>query len=352
MQAVISELQGEKIDIIPWSFPRRFCCKCFNSGRSVVVLDEETNRVEVVVPDDQLSLAIGRRGQNVRLASQLTNLGIDVISESEEQEKRSKPKIQNQKHEMDTRAVQREVIIPETITVGELANRMAVRGLEVLKKLMGMGVMATLTQSIDADTAELIVSDFGHNYKRVSASDVEEGLKGPADAPESLKPRPPVVTVMGHVDHGKTSLLDAIRKTDVVSGEAGGITQHIGAYQVTMPSGAKISLIDTPGHAAFTEMRARGATVTDIVILVVAADDGIKDQTVEAISHAKAANVPMIVAINKIDKPDANPDRVRHDLLKHEVVLEELGGDVMAVEVSAKQGTNIDKLEETILALT
>jgi len=264
---------------------------------------------------------------------------------------RSKPKIKKQKHEMDTRAVQREVIIPETITVGELANRMAVRGVEVIKKLMEMGVMATLTQSIDADTAELIVSDFGHSYKRVSDSDVEEGLKGPADAPENLKPRPPVVTVMGHVDHGKTSLLDAIRKTDVVSGEAGGITQHIGAYQVTMPSGAKISFIDTPGHAAFTEMRARGATVTDIVILVVAADDGIKDQTVEAISHTKAANVPMIVAINKIDKPDANPDRVRHDLLKHEVVLEELGGDVMAVEVSAKQGTNIDKLEETILAL-
>lgn len=251
--------------------------------------------------------------------------------------------------EQENIKIVREVIIPEVITVGELANRMAVRSGDVVKSLMKLGVMATINQVIDADTAELICTEFGHTPKRVSDSDIELGLKGVEDNAADLLPRAPVVTVMGHVDHGKTSLLDALRKTDVVSGEAGGITQHIGAYQVTLPSSKKITFIDTPGHAAFSEMRARGANVTDIVILVVAADDGIMEQTIEAINHAKAAGVPIVVAINKMDKPDANPDRVRSELLSHGIILEEFGGEILAVEVSAKAGTNLDKLEETIL---
>ncbi len=243
----------------------------------------------------------------------------------------------------------RDVVVPETITVQELANRMAERGVDVIKTLMKMGVMATINQSIDADTAELVVTEFGHRMKRVSEADVESGLKGEDDAPESLEPRPPVVTVMGHVDHGKTSLLDALRQTDVVAGEAGGITQHIGAYQVTLHGGQKITFIDTPGHQAFTAMRARGADVTDIVVLVVAADDGIKEQTVEALRHAKAAGAPMIIAINKMDKQGANPDKVRQELLQHEIVVEKLGGDVLDIEVSAIKKTGLDKLEEAIL---
>jgi translation initiation factor IF-2 len=243
----------------------------------------------------------------------------------------------------------RDVIIPESITVQELANRMAERGGDVIKCLMRMGVMATINQNIDPDTAELVVAEFGHNVKRVSEADVLVGLEGAIDDDTVLTNRPPVVTIMGHVDHGKTSLLDALRETDVVSGEAGGITQHIGAYQVTLASGARITFIDTPGHEAFTAMRARGAKVTDIVVLVVAADDGIMPQTVEAIRHAKAAGVPLIVAINKIDKPGANSERVRQELLQHELVTEELGGDILAVEVSAKKRINLDKLEEAIL---
>jgi translation initiation factor IF-2 len=243
----------------------------------------------------------------------------------------------------------REVTIPETITVQELANRMATRGAEVVKTLMNMDVMATINQVIDADTAELVVAEFGHKAKRVAAADVEVGMRGAPDEEGAMEPRPPVVTVMGHVDHGKTSLLDALRQTDVAAQEAGGITQHIGAYQVTLASGQKITFIDTPGHAAFTEMRARGANITDIVVLVVAADDGIMEQTKEAINHAKAAGVPMVVAINKMDRPDADANRVKNELLQHELVVEDMGGDLLAIEVSAKERTNLDKLEEAIL---
>jgi translation initiation factor IF-2 len=242
----------------------------------------------------------------------------------------------------------RDVVVPENITVAELANRMAERGADLVKSLFKMGVIVTVNQTIDQDTAELLVTEFGHNIKRVSESDVEIGIGGEQDAPETLQPRPPVVTIMGHVDHGKTSLLDAIRGANVVSGEAGGITQHIGAYQVSLPDGNRITFLDTPGHEAFSEMRARGANVTDIVVLVVAADDGLKPQTVEAINHTKAAGVPMIVAINKIDKPGATPQKVREELLQHEIIVEDMGGDVQDVEVSALKKTNLHGLLEAI----
>ena len=265
---------------------------------------------------------------------------------------REKEKQQQQQLLSEGQKVIREVVIPESITVQELSNRMAERAVDVIKALMKMDVMATINQTIDADTAELVVAEFGHQLKRVSEADVELGLKGEEDKGSALVSRAPVVTVMGHVDHGKTSLLDALRDTHVAANEAGGITQHIGAYQVAMSSGAKITFIDTPGHEAFTDMRARGASVTDIVILCVAADDGVMPQTVEAIDHAKAAKVPIIVAINKIDKPEADANRVRNELLQHEMVVEEMGGDILAVEISATEKTNLDKLEEVILLQT
>ncbi len=245
--------------------------------------------------------------------------------------------------------VYREVTIPETITVQDLAARMSERGADVIKTMMRMGVMATINQAIDADTAELVVTEMGHRYKRVTESDVETGLADIPDADELMLPRPPVVTIMGHVDHGKTSLLDALRATDVAAHEAGGITQHIGAYQVTLPSQQKITFLDTPGHEAFTAMRARGAKVTDIVILVVAGDDGVMPQTKEAIAHAKAAGVPIIVAINKMDKPGSDASRVQNELLREEIQVEALGGDVQSIEVSATKRMNLDKLEEAIL---
>ena len=249
----------------------------------------------------------------------------------------------------DREKVMRDVQVPEAITVQELANRMAERVAAVVKALMQNGIMATQNQTIDADTAQLIVEEFGHKVVRVSDADVEDAIDTVTDAPENLSTRAPVITIMGHVDHGKTSLLDALRKTNVVSGEAGGITQHIGAYQIVTNGGTKLTFLDTPGHAAFTSMRARGANVTDIVVLVVAADDSVMPQTIEAINHAKAANVPMIIAINKMDRPGADPTKVRTQLLQHNVLVEAMSGDVLDVEVSAKTGHGLDQLLENIV---
>ncbi|NCF47002.1 MAG: translation initiation factor IF-2 [Alphaproteobacteria bacterium] len=243
----------------------------------------------------------------------------------------------------------RDVIIPDSITVSELANRMAERAADVVKELMKQGIMVTATQTIDAETAELVTIEFGHKALRVSESDIEIGLSGEADSEDSLKTRPPVITIMGHVDHGKTSLLDAIRKTDVAGGESGGITQHIGAYQIKTQADNIITFIDTPGHEAFTEMRLRGASTTDIVVLVVAADDSVKAQTIEAINHAKAAKCPIIVAVNKCDKPDADAQRVRSDLLQYEIVTEDFGGEIQCIDVSAHTGQGLDKLEDAMM---
>jgi translation initiation factor IF-2 len=324
---------------------------------------EETARKHLVKEEEEparpadarhkKSVTAPRRGEERRVRGRLTITN----ALDEEQRQRSlaslKRRQERQKKQITgplaQQKIQREVVIPEIITIQELANRMAERGVDVIKFLMKDGEMHKITDVIDADTAQLVAEEFGHTVRRVSEADVEEGFIGAEDHAEDLQARAPIVTIMGHVDHGKTSLLDAIRTTNVVSQEAGGITQHIGAYQVEMPSGQKVTFIDTPGHEAFTAMRARGAKVTDIVILVVAADDGVKPQTVEAINHAKAAQVPMIVAINKIDKQGADPQRVRTELLSQEIVVESLGGDTLELEVSALKKTGLDKLLEAIL---
>ena len=298
----------------------------------------------------------GERGGDQRRAGKLTvsralnedegarARSLAALKRAREKERHAHFAGQNQPREKQVR----DVVVPEAITVQELANRMAEKGADLVKALFNLGMMVTVNQTIDQDTAELLVEEFGHNITRVSASDIDIETGADVDPAESLKSRPPVVTIMGHVDHGKTSLLDALRGTDVVKGEAGGITQHIGAYQITTKSGDRITFLDTPGHEAFTQMRARGANVTDIVVLVVAADDGLKPQTVEAINHTKAAGVPMIVAINKIDKDGARAQRVREELLQHEIVVEDLGGDVQDVEVSALKKTNLDGLLDAI----
>ncbi|HEX2751533.1 MAG TPA: translation initiation factor IF-2, partial [Alphaproteobacteria bacterium] len=295
-----------------------------------------------------------RRSSSKMTVSQVLNDGFEdrdskSPSLAAQRRARERQRMKMLSQQQSTQKQYREVIVPEVITVQELANRMTERVGDVVKKMMGMGIMATATQAIDADTAELLVHEFGHTLKRVSESDVESGILGDDDDDQNLQPRPPVVTIMGHVDHGKTSLLDAIRLADVAAHESGGITQHIGAYQIKTKSDKKITFIDTPGHAAFTEMRARGADVTDIVILVVAADDSVMPQTVEAISHAKLAQKPMIIAINKCDLPTANPQKVRTELLQYEVVTEDMGGDSQSVEVSAKAKMGLEELEEAIL---
>jgi translation initiation factor IF-2 len=323
-------------------------------GRPVEAEDEaETKRIirrpgmptRIITPPKTPKAPGGNRNRG-RLTIATATGGEDERTRSIASFRRRMQRLTGHRQVEQKEKLSREVIVPETITIQELANRMSERGVDVIRLLMKQGQLLKITDVIDADTAQLVAEELGHTVKRVAESDVEEGLFAAPDEGDNLASRPPVVTIMGHVDHGKTSLLDAIRKTNVVSGEAGGITQHIGAYQVVSPLGGKITFIDTPGHAAFTAMRARGAKVTNIVVLVVAADDGVMPQTVEAISHAKAAKVPLIVAINKIDKPDANPQRVRTELLQHEIVVESMGGDTLEFEVSALQGTGLDSLLE------
>ncbi len=290
----------------------------------------------------------GRRGGKLTLNQALSGGGGRQRSMAAMKRKQERARQKAMGGTVEREKVTRTVQLPEAIMVSELANRMSERVADVVKSLMTNGIMATQNQTIDADTAELIIEEFGHTVQRVSDADVEDVIDTVEDKDEDLTGRPPVITIMGHVDHGKTSLLDAIRKANVTQGEAGGITQHIGAYQVTTDTGAVLSFLDTPGHAAFTSMRARGAQVTDIVVLVVAADDAVMPQTIEAINHAKAAEVPMIIAINKVDKPDSNPDKVRTDLLQHEVIVEKMSGEVQDVEVSAISGQGLDELLESI----
>ncbi len=319
--------------------------------------DDEGARGRRKVKTDQKRVTPGpRRDERRRRSGKLTIAEAESLEVEEERQRslasvkraREREKQKQQELRQEGHKVVRDVVVPESISVQDLSNRMAERASDVIKVLMRMDMMVTINEVLDADTAELVVNEFGHNIRRVSEADVEIGIKSTEDEPGNLEARAPIVTVMGHVDHGKTSLLDALRQSDVAAHEAGGITQHIGAYQVTTADGSRVTFIDTPGHAAFTEMRARGASVTDIVVLTVAADDGIMPQTIEAIDHAKAAGVPMIVAINKIDRPDANPGKVRTDLLQHDVQVEEMGGDILSVEVSALEKINLDKLMEAI----
>lgn len=325
---------------------------------SNLVAKKKTNKNNIA--EDQVNIVVNKKvDEEKKIIRKLSVNKLALIEEEDDLRKtrslaslkRAREKAKKQ-HKSNTNAekIIREVIIPDLITIQELSNRMAEKAGDLIKALMKMGVIVTVNQLIDTDTAELLVTEFGHKFKRVTDASYEKNLIDDLeDSADSLQLRAPVVTIMGHVDHGKTSLLDALRSTDVVAAESGGITQHIGAYQVTLNSGKFITFIDTPGHEAFTAMRMRGAKVTDIVVLVVAADDGIKEQTIEAINHAKAAKVPIIVAINKIDKPNANPSAVKIALLSHELISEEMGGNTMMVEVSAKQKLGLDKLEETIL---